>query len=125
MPSQRVAVLESGGRALLAALGDPSGDRVRVITEDGRAFEYPADRLLWTARTLGVAAGSKREVAAALRALRDGAGPAPDWEALRGRAQVGVALDPAEVAGGGADGEADARALAVAIRAHEGAPHFR
>jgi exoribonuclease-2 len=123
MPLHPVAVLESGGRALLAALGERAGDRVKVVTEDGRAFEYPADRLLWTGRSTRAEGTSKREIAAALRVLRAGAGPAPDWGSLRARSAAGVPLDPADLAGSGEG--ADARALALACRAHEAAPHFR
>jgi exoribonuclease-2 len=126
MPSHRVAALESQGRVLLGALGDRAGgDRVRVTTEDGRAFEYPEARLLWTARRLRVEGASKREVAAALAVLRAGAGAAPDWEALRAGVPAGVPLDPTEAAGGGGDEAGDRKALALAARAHEAAPHFR
>ncbi len=125
MPSHRVAVIESRGRAVLAALGEASGEKIRVVTEEGASFEYPSDRLLWAARRTKVEGASKREVAAALKVLRAGASAAPDWEVIRRRVPAGVPLDPQEIAGGGEDAAADARALALAARAHEAAPHFR
>src|SRR5258706_15314601 len=125
MPSHKGAAVESQGKVLLAALGERvGGDRVRVTTEDGRAFDYPEARILWTARRLRAEGGSKREVAAALAVLRAGAGPAPDWEALRGAVPTGVPLDPTDAVRAGADEAGDRRALALAARAHEGAPPF-
>jgi exoribonuclease-2 len=103
----------------------PSSKAGAGLTEDGRAFEYPADRLLWTARALRAEGVSKREIAAALKVLRAGAGPAPDWGALAAGAPKGVPLDPQDLAGGGTDLAADRRALALACRAHEGAPFLR
>src|SRR5258706_2397971 len=126
MPSHKGAAVESQGKVLLAALGERvGGDRVRVTTEDGRAFDYPEARILWTARRLRAEGGSKREVAAALAVLRAGAGPAPDWEALRGAVPTGVPLDPTDAVRAGADEAGNRGALALAARAHEGAPHFR
>jgi exoribonuclease-2 len=125
MPSLRVAALESQGRVLLAALGERSADRWKVTTEDGRVFEYPEARLLWTARRLGVDGASRREVAAALKVLRAGAGPGPDWGALAGSVEPGKPLDLQDLAGGGADEAADRKALALALRAPEAAPRFR
>lgn len=118
-PSRRVAALESQGRVLLAALGERDGGRVEVTTEDGRTFDYPEDRLLWVAPSLRAEGASKRDVAASLKVLRAGAGPAPDWVALRGRVEAGAALDVNGIAGG------EPAALAIAARAAEGAPHFR
>jgi exoribonuclease-2 len=125
MPSHRLAALESRGRVVLAALGERSGDRIPVVTEEGAAFDYPADRVLWTARRTRVQGESRRDLAAALRVLRAGAAAPPDWAALREKVPAGVPLDPQEIAGGGDDAAADARALAIAARAHEAAPHFR
>ncbi len=125
MPSYLVAALESQGRVLLAALGERSGDRVRVTTEDGRTFDYPGERLLWTARALRAEGASKREVAAALKVIRARAGPAPDWEGLRSRVAAGAPLDLHEVSGGGEGKEGDLRTLALAARAAEAAPFFR
>src|SRR5258706_386465 len=104
MPSHKGAAVESQGKVLLAALGERvGGDRVRVTTEDGRAFDYPEARILWTARRLRAEGGSKREVAAALAVLRAGAGPAPDWEALRGAVPTRVPLDPTDAVRARAD----------------------
>ncbi|MCK6479459.1 MAG: ribonuclease catalytic domain-containing protein [Planctomycetes bacterium] len=125
MPSHPVAALESRGAVLLAALGDRNGETVRVVTEEGRSFDYPADRLLWTAPTLSVGGGAKKEIAAALKVLRAGAGPAPDWRDLHAMAEPGVPLDLQDLAGGGTGREAEARALAAALRCVEAAPRFR
>ncbi|NUN52785.1 MAG: hypothetical protein HUU06_08370, partial [Planctomycetaceae bacterium] len=107
MPSHPVAALESRGAVLLAALGDRNGETVRVVTEEGRSFDYPADRLLWTAPTLSVGGGAKKEIAAALKVLRAGAGPAPDWRDLHAMAEPGVPLDLQDLAGGGTGREAE------------------
>src|SRR5688572_12344984 len=116
MPSHRVAALESQGRILLAALGERIADRVKVVTEDGRAFEYPEARLLWTAASLRVGGTVKREIGAALKVLRAGAGPAPDWERYRATVEAGVPLAlPAD----------DAAALPLALHVAAAFPLFR
>ncbi len=116
-----VAALERQGAVLLAALGARREERVRVVTEDGRSFEYPQERLLWRARTLQAEGRTDREVAASLKVLRAGMGPAPDWRALRDASRPGVSADPRDLSGDGGD----AGALAVAARAGESAPWFR
>ena len=125
MSSHPVAALESRGSVLLAALVGGSGEATRVTTEEGRSFEYPAERLLWTARTLAVAGVAKREIAAGLKVLRAGAGPAPDWRELHGMVEPGAPLDLHDLAGGGEGREADARALALVLHAPGAAPLFR
>ncbi len=121
MPDCIVAALERQGSILLCAVSPGSGARARVVTEDGRTFEYPVDRFLWRSTTLRVPGESGGDRAAALRALRARLGPPPRWQDLHAAVDPGVPLDPADLVPRGDDLAAAALALAAA----DAGPLFR
>jgi exoribonuclease-2 len=105
----------------LCALAPGKGERLHVVDEDGRSFEYPAARLLWRAPTMTVPGATDRECAAALRVLRTRLGERPDWSSFHGRVPEDVPLDPSMLLPDGTE----AAWAALAARAEDAAPWFR